>query len=527
MKSRFFPEIKPDAPWKSLDGDLVEPVEPEQAEKLRRGIQKPASSRRLAWMLGREKKSLGDRTDETAGAAYVTKPPTRQYDKEKSVARTFLGGEHNATQLSDSNRQDPLRLPRSIVLTGTSGLKEATRGGSVHTHAQAADEDATVRFRQDTEEYEPETRSAHDQAASQTIELRKAALQAGIENFRIAHSGIDTLVPLQKKDDQKSRELIWDILTTRNDAPYSLAAKQLDSYVDMHVRNELKAQSARGESAFTGAAKTEQSDILDLNPLPAQRGARFTRDIYKTLVTIELEERENPLAMERVGGWALGVLAASGEHVASLKQDGLRALGKLTMGLLDTSAETEGRLAQRNDMDIPHIVTDATVGLAPHLVHDVKDAMKNDEFRVALQALHDAALFDEPADMIVKNLADIMRREDLVCSNEVAADILLGTKDAQQVFQKTGRDRVYTMRTPYATADTPASILNQSRKLTQTRGVSENTSVADRHNQTLHASSRLLGMRDEAEHSYKPNIVGDAAANATLREDSKLTRSKY
>ena len=528
MKKRFFPPIDAPTPWHALDGSLVEAVDPDGPTRLKRGVQRGGSARQMAFLMGRDKKPGGDRTDETLGAAQIIHPPSRSYDKEKQLAKTFLGGDHAATQLSDAHRMDTLTIPRAMpLLGGTSGLREATRAGSIQAHTHGADEDTSVRFRQDMEEFIPDTREGHDEAAHQTIELRKAALQAGISNFRIAHSGIDTLVPLGEHDDRVSRELIWDVLTAR-DAPFTVAARHLDAYVDTHVKNELRSGRLVRDTTGSAAARTIPSDISGGVPLPAQSGTRFTRDVYKTIVALELDGRDDPIVLERVGGWAMGVLAATGEHVASLKQDGLRALGKLTMGLLDTSAGVEGRVAQRADMDIRHTTLDESLGIAERPKYDFKDAMKNDEFRVALQALHDAALFDEPADLIVSNLSDILRREDPACSNDVAADLLVGAKDAAQVFQKRGRDRVYTMHTSHGVIDTPATLLSQSKLLTQsTRVVGERLNVADKHNQVVHASSRPLGVRDDASHSSSPIVVGNESGRAVRSPDMKLTRTKH
>jgi len=417
-------------------------------------------------MLGREKPVSKDRTDETLGEAQVVKPLPRNMEANRRAGRELLGG-RNAAEDQTPQPNTPLPVKRLVPVL---------KGNDTEVHRvvrseldEAADQRAEVHFLQDKEEFVPETRSAHEIAAKEVASLRAAGLQASIGDFRIAHSGIDTLIPLGEHEDKESRELMWKIFKPTT-APFTVAATSMDVWLTSRLTEEI--QTIRHTSGIglpnqiTTAATTVHSGTIQNKPLEAGKSRAYA-DIYKTLSNMTaFELKEDPLTLAKAGGWALSVLEAAGHPVASLKTKGIEALGRVALGLLDIkSAEEVKEFQSKDDINPSKLPGLSQVSHFTPSVFDLRDAMKDDSFRTAFMALQDAATFYEPVDVIVSDLTDLLRREDPLCSSERSADLLNGIMDAEQSHVPHGKDRVSSTRTSQKIGDTNAKALRQPKRV--------------------------------------------------------------
>ena len=462
-----FPVIKDEKQWIGIRGDILQAADPSVPETLKRGVQRKPSGRQMAFMLGREKPVSKDRTDETLGEAQVIRPMPRNMEVNRKAGRELLGGRNAAEdQTPQTNEAFPHKRVVPILKGQDTEIQRVVRSELDET----ADQKTEVHFLQDKEEFVPETRSAHEIAAKEVASLRAAGLQASMGDFRIAHSGIDTLVPLGEHEDKESRELMWKIFKPTT-APFTVAATSMDVWLTSRLSDEI--QTIRHSSGIglpnqvsTVGATTIHSGTVQHSPLEVGTSKAYA-DIYKTLSTMTAHEfREDPLTLAKAGGWALSVLEASGHPVASLKTKGIEALGRVALGLLDIKSADEVKEFQGRDDINPSKLPGVT-----QLTHtspsffDLRDAMKDDTFRTAFMALQDAATFYEPVDVIVGDLTDLLRREDPLCSNERSADLLNGIKDAEQSHVPHGKDRVSSTRTSQSIGDTNAKALRQPKRV--------------------------------------------------------------
>ena len=462
-----FPPVKDEKQWVGIRGDVLQAADPSVPETLKRGVQRKASGRQLAFMLGREKPVSKDRTDESLGEAQVIKPLPRNMEANRRAGRELLGGRNAA---EDQTPQTNEAFPHKRIVPVLKGKDTEILRVVRSELNESADQNAEIHFLQDKTEFEPETRRAHEIAAKEVASLRAAGLHASMGDFRIAHSGIDTLVPLGEHEDKESRELMWKIFKPTT-APFTVAATSMDVWLTSRLSEEI--QTIRHTSGIglanqvsSTAATTVHSGTIQNKPLEAGKSRAYA-DIYKTLTSMTAYEfREDPLTLAKAGGWALSVLEAAGHPVASLKTKGIEALGRVALGLLDIkSADEVNEFQGRDDINPSNLpgVTQLT-NFTPS-VFDLRDAMKDDSFRTAFMALQDASTFYEPADVIVTDLTDLLRREDPACSSDRSADLLNGIKDAEQSHVPHGKDRVSSTRTSQQIGDKNAKALRQPKRV--------------------------------------------------------------
>ncbi len=509
-----FPPIKDEKQWIGIRGDVLQAADPSVPETLKRGVQRKPSGRQLAFMLGREKPVSKDRTDETLGEAQVVKPMPRNMEANRRAGRELLGGRNAAEdQTPQTNEAFPHKRIVPVLKGKDTEIHRVVRSELDETAAQRPE----IHFLQDKEEFVPETRSAHEIAAKEVASLRAAGLQASIGDFRIAHSGIDTLVPLGEHEDKESRELMWKIFKPTT-APFTVAATSMDVWLTSRLTEEI--QTIRHTSGIGLAnqvsslgATTVHSGTIQNKPLEAGKSRAYA-DIYKTLTSMTaFELKEDPLTLAKAGGWALSVLEAAGHPVASLKTKGIEALGRVALGLLDIkSADEVKEFQSKNDITPSKLpgVTQLT-NFTPS-VFDLRDAMKDDSFRTAFMALQDAATFYEPVDVIVSDLTDLLRREDPVCSSDRSADLLNGIKDAEQSHVPHGKDRVSSTRTSQQIGDINAKALRQPKKVSYVDKFASPPLIGEEKGLTTPTA-----MKRDTMFEGKNTFVGDTPAKGVLK----------
>jgi hypothetical protein len=245
------------------------------------------------------------------------------------------------------------------------------------------------------------------------------------------------------ESDKIYREMMWDIFTSKESEIEIPAAAHQDFTQFLKAQLQLKAKEKK--NFYQGQLKSASAkfDITGKESLGASTQIRLSSDMVSILNTVHSAElRKDPIAQERIGAWALHILAKKPGFVpssVSFKQDGLVALGKMTIQLLSSKQGSEGNLNfnTRQEIDSEKVIgldssSFGSFGSFQKSVVKSEDLFRDEAFRETMQSLQDADIFEASADTVASALSEMLRDEKTQQQDEIASDILHGLVEASQ-----------------------------------------------------------------------------------------------